>query len=171
MSYWKGYLCLCNFGVIMHGVSGCSDPLISYLSAQIDPSPGCAHVPISEPILEMINGLPVAPVGFPLLPLPSPPVPHISSHQSLKLLGHFLYDMLLMTCWFLMLHQVLELKNPHIFCFLNFIFLYPFHIAKFAVTPHWTPLSIHPLCCCYTPVRFGLLSHRALDLRILESAV
>ena len=28
---------------------------------------------------------------------------------------------------------------------------YPFHIAKFAVTPHWTPLLIHPLCCCYTP--------------------
>ena len=49
--------------------------------------------------------------------------------------------------------------------------LYPFHIAKFAVTPHWTPLSIHPLCCCYTPVRFGLLSHWASDLRILESAV
>ena len=38
--------------------------------------------------------------------------------------------------------------------------LYPFHITKFAVTPHWTPLSIHPLCCCYTPVCFGLLSHR-----------
>ena len=33
-------------------------------------------------------------------------------------------------------------------------FLYPFHIAKCAVTPHWTPLSIHPLCCCYTPVCF-----------------
>ena len=33
-------------------------------------------------------------------------------------------------------------------------YLYPFHIAKFAVTPHWTPLSIHPLCCCYTPVCF-----------------
>ena len=32
--------------------------------------------------------------------------------------------------------------------------LYPFHIAKCAVTPHWTPLSIHPLCCCYTPVCF-----------------
>ena len=31
---------------------------------------------------------------------------------------------------------------------------YPFHIAKCAVTPHWTPLSIHPLCCCYTPVCF-----------------
>ena len=31
---------------------------------------------------------------------------------------------------------------------------YPFHIAKWAVTPHWTPLSIHPLCCCYTPVCF-----------------
>ena len=49
---------------------------------------------------------------------------------------------------------------------------YPFHIAKFAVTPHWTPLSIHPLCCCcYTPVRFGLLSHRVSDFRILASAV
>ena len=32
--------------------------------------------------------------------------------------------------------------------------LYPFHIAKCAVTQHWTPLSIHPLCCCYTPVCF-----------------
>ena len=31
---------------------------------------------------------------------------------------------------------------------------YPFHIAKCAVTPHWTPLSIHPLCCWYTPVCF-----------------
>ena len=35
-----------------------------------------------------------------------------------------------------------------------FPLLYPFHIAKCAVTPHWTPLSIHPLCCCYTPVCF-----------------
>ena len=40
--------------------------------------------------------------------------------------------------------------------------LYPFHIAKFATG------LIHPLCCCYTPVRFGLLSHRASD-PILES--
>ena len=34
------------------------------------------------------------------------------------------------------------------------LLLYPFHIAECAVTPHWTPLSMHPLCCCYTPVCF-----------------
>ena len=46
---------------------------------------------------------------------------------------------------------------------------YPFHIAKAAVTPHLIPLSINPLNCRYTPVRFGLLSHRASDLRTLAS--
>ena len=30
----------------------------------------------------------------------------------------------------------------------------PFISPNSAVTPHWTPLSIHPLCCCYTPVWF-----------------
>ena len=45
------------------------------------------------------------------------------------------------TCW------CANLKVP-------IIISYPFHIAKCAVTPHWTPLSIHPLCCCYTPVCF-----------------
>ena len=45
---------------------------------------------------------------------------------------------------------------------------YPFHIAKCAVTPHWTPLLIHPLCCCYTPVCY---SHRVSDFSIMENAV
>ena len=48
---------------------------------------------------------------------------------------------------------------------------YPFHIAKAAFTPHSTPLSNNRLYCRYTPVRFGLLSHRAWNLRILASAV
>ena len=47
---------------------------------------------------------------------------------------------------------------------------YPFHIAKAAVTPHLIPLSINPLNCRYTLVRFGLLSHQASDLCILASA-
>ena len=50
-------------------------------------------------------------------------------------------------------HQTQFCTNLRSFTYLKKT-LYPFHIAKCAVTPHWTPLSIHPLCCCYTPVCF-----------------
>ena len=60
---------------------------------------------------------------------------------------------LLLQCGFIW-KETMQLVSGKVSLLWHNSFLYPFHIAKCAVTPHWTPLSIHPLCCCYTPVCF-----------------